>query len=159
MSRLVGTQLPDPLWELLNGQHLGDHQNKAILVATVDPENWPHFAMLSFLEVIAISREELRLGPYVGSGTTANMKRTGKVTLGFVDEGFVYYVKGTARGLGPLAEFPGIEKVQVKITGILADFPVEEVEAPARIRTGIQVETREPQDLAQAQRMLAALKT
>lgn len=78
----------------------GDPNSKkggVILLATLDANGWPHFAMLSHWEIAAQDKNTLRLASYRGSKTTANMKRNGKVTVVVVERGMSYYIKGTAR--------------------------------------------------------------
>ena len=77
MSKLVGVQLPDDLYQRLLGNDLEQNAEKVILLATVDEGGWPHLAMLSYLEVIAKDQRNLRLATYNSSRTTRNMRANG----------------------------------------------------------------------------------
>ncbi len=73
-----------------------------------------------------------------GTRTTANLRENGKLTLIFVNESMVYYVKGIAKEIpaaraGHSANFATMD---VTITQVLADFPGEG-EEEARITSGI----------------------
>jgi hypothetical protein len=95
MSRLLGKELPDSLLEYLGGKIARQARN-VILVVTVDPEGWPHVAMLSHWEVLARDKRNIRMATYASSSTTANLQRTGKTTLVITYGGTTYYIKTTA---------------------------------------------------------------
>ena len=94
MSKLVGNELPDDLYQRLLGNDLEQNAEKVILLATVDEGGWPHLAMRSYFEVIAKDRHNLRLATYHNSRTTRNMRANGKATISIIDERTAYYVKG-----------------------------------------------------------------
>lgn len=60
---------------------------------TVTAEGWPHVALLSVGEVLAVSGRELRLALWPSSTTTANLERTGRATLAAVVDGQAVYVE------------------------------------------------------------------
>ena len=95
MSRLKGRVLPEDLLRRI-GQ-AGIPFEEVILMLTVDEESWPHVAMLSHWEVFAPDSMTIRAATYLGSRTSNNLLRDGKVTLVFVNETMSYYVKGDAR--------------------------------------------------------------
>ncbi len=121
MSRLVGGELPDDLYRRLSGQQLDAHAGTAILLCTVDSQGWPHAAMLSYLEVVAKDRGNIRLAAYNDSATTKNMRRNGKLTLLIFDERVAYYVKGTAEELKSKMECSASNaKLNLRVEAVLA---------------------------------------
>ena len=140
MSKRLPPILPDALFELLNGEHLDDHLNQAILLVTLDERGWPYVAMLSYLEVVAPDRENIRLAPWNNSTTTANLRRNPKVTLVIVEAGLACYIQGTAVELErEMPGFAGMAKINVKITSILEDKALDS-EGSASITTGVRFE-------------------
>ena len=99
MSTHVGDQLPDDLFRALGGDDLAGVADRVVVVSTVDERGFPHQALLSYFEVVALNRRTIRLATYAESRTTGNARRDGKLTLVFVDAEFVYYVKGVVRQL------------------------------------------------------------
>nr|WP_154886466.1 pyridoxamine 5'-phosphate oxidase family protein [Paenibacillus xylanexedens] len=74
-------QLDGELLEWLGGSDLESKQHEAIQLLTVTGGQWPHLAMISMGEVIAISPDCLRLALWQGTQTSMNMMETGKATL------------------------------------------------------------------------------
>ena len=160
MSVRLEPVLPDPLFDILNGEHLDAHLNKVVLLVTVDEQGRPYIAILSFLEVIAPNRSAVRLAPWNNSATTANLRRNGKVTLVVVDENMAYYIQGAATELSREMEgFPGMAKIHVKIESILQDKAMD-YEGSARITTGIRFENPQMDAayIERGRRVLAALR-
>ena len=140
MSKRLPPHLPDRLWEMLNGEHLEDHLSKVLLLITLDERGWPYTAMLSFLEVVAPDRANIRIGPWNNSTTTANLRRNGKFALLFIDEGLAYYIQATAQELSAQVEgFEGIAKINARIESILEDKALD-YEGSARVTTGVRFE-------------------
>ncbi len=138
MSEDLGSELPDDLFDALYTTDPEEQAGTAIVVATVDPEGWSHPALLSFQEVGARDRKTIRVVTFNGTRTTANLRENGKLTLIFVNESMVYYVKGTAKEI-PAARAghsPNFATMDMTITQVLADFPGEG-EEEARITSGI----------------------
>ena len=138
MSKDIGTELPDDLFDALWNEDVSGQTGKAIVITTVDGEGWPHPALLSFREVGARDRGTIRLVTYADSNTTGNMRANGRVTVVFADERMTYYVKGTTKEIpaaraGTSSRFVTLD---VRIKQILADF-VGADEAGARITSGI----------------------
>ena len=100
MARRRTEQLTDDLYRRLGGADVSRSRDQAIVVCTVDADGWPHPAMLSYFEVAARDRHNLRLAVYTNSRTCANMRERGKATLIVVDAGLVCYVRGAGDGAG-----------------------------------------------------------
>ncbi len=138
MAKLVSSELPDDLYRRLEGRDLGACADKVILLFTVDAEGWPHPAMLSYFEVVAKDRRNIRLATYKGSHTTRNMRHNGKLTLVIVDERTAYYIKGTVAELSPeLHCSPHNAKLNLRVEQVLADQADEQLEPGAYVASGI----------------------
>ena len=66
-------------------------------LATVDADGWPCGAELSEGEVLAVTAASLRLCTWPGSGTAANLRRTGLATLALAEGGALWEVRLRAR--------------------------------------------------------------
>ncbi len=96
MPKFVSKELPEALYTRLSGHEVDRYLDRVILLYTVDPNGWPHSSLLSYFEVAAKDRSNLRLATYRDSNTTENMRRNGKVTLSVFDERVAYSIKGKA---------------------------------------------------------------
>lgn len=158
---LVGDALPDDIFEALRGRDLAAMADRVVVVSTVDERGFPHPALLSYFEVVALDRRTIRLATYAESRTTRNAKREGKLTLVLVDAEFVYYVKGAVR---PLAESmrvtPYNAKLEVQVLEVLRDAPDPVREPGAHIASGIRyVNPQRAAELERAERVIAELRT
>ena len=81
MTRSLGDSFPDVLLPLLDGRDLPGRMGKAILIATTDACGWPHPALLSYGEVVAMDRRHIRLATYRESTTSGNLLRDGHAML------------------------------------------------------------------------------
>ena len=141
MSKVVGTKLPEDLYQRLSGNNLEAYAKTAILVAAVDTAGWPHPAILSYFEVIAKDHANVRLALYRDSTTAANIRRDGKLTMCIVDERIAYYVKGRVEEILPqMVSMEFNAKLNLRVEQVLADEANEEYEKGAYITTGIRYE-------------------
>lgn len=90
--------------EWLSGNQLEEKQHDAMQLLTVSEEGWPHQAMISVGEIIAMNPDTLRLALWPGTQTSMNMNRTGKATLIAVHEHQLMYVRLEIVALPPLKE-------------------------------------------------------
>ncbi len=160
MSVRLQPELPDRLFALVNGERLEEKLDKVVLLITMDEKGWPYAAILSYLEVLAPDRYNLRLAPWSNSTTTANLRRNSRVTLLIVEENMAYYLQGAAAELTHEMEgFPGMAKINVRIESILEDKAMA-YEGSARITTGIRFENPQMDDahVERGRRVLAALR-
>jgi len=145
MSRTVGSTLPVPLWERLRGEDLAGRLGMAILIATPDEAGWPHPAMLSYGEVVAMDSRRIRLAIQRASRTAVNLRRTGLITLGFVEAGFAYYVKAAARvEEDPMAGMTNLALFEATVQTVLADDGRADTEAGTIITEGIRFSVGRP---------------
>jgi hypothetical protein len=157
MSTDLGGDLPEVLLERLDGRQLGTYADRAILISTVDEGGWPHQAMLSHFELVARDRKNIRIAAYGNSTTTANMRRTGRATLTFVDERMAFYVKVTVEGLAPeMRTAPFNAKLNCRVERVLADEANEEHEPGAYVASGIRFQS--PSRLADLPRARALIE-
>jgi len=118
----LGAALTDTLVQRLSGRDFERYGSLVVPIATVDAEGWPHIALLSYSEVVALDRATLRLAIGSRSGTAANLRRSGRVTVLLFDEGLVCYVKGTARERrGAMQCSPWNAMFDVVVCDVLAD--------------------------------------
>ena len=138
MARFISKELPDDLYRRLSGEDLEACAEKVILISTVDANGWPHPAMLSFFEVVAKDRRNIRLAPYKDSGSTENMRRNGKLTISIIDERVVYYVKGSVEELQrEMSCSPHTSKLNLRVEQVLVDQANEQLEAEAYVASGV----------------------
>lgn len=150
MSKLIGDELTDDLYQRLLGHNLEQNAEKVILLSTLDESGWPHPAMLSYFEVVAKDRRNLRLATYKNSGTTNNMRRNSKATVSIIDERIAYYIKGNVEEIiREMRSAPHNSKVNLRIEQVLADEANEEFEPGAYVASGVTY--RNPRRMQQVQ--------
>lgn len=79
--RIATAFIPVELLDFLNGKDLDRKQSEAIRISTVDEQGWPHAALLSAGEVLALSPSEVAMLVYESSNTSRNLVRDGRLTL------------------------------------------------------------------------------
>lgn len=139
MSRLVGSILPRPLLERLHGNDLAERLGTAVLILTSDTAGWPHPAMLSYGEMIAVDPRRIRFALHRTSATAENLRRTRRMTLCFVETGMAYYVKATVGApQDPMSGFPQLARFEATVQTVLADEARADSEPGAAILTGVR---------------------
>ncbi|HXF75886.1 MAG TPA: hypothetical protein VNN13_07315 [Methylomirabilota bacterium] len=133
MSRLLGKELTEGLWERLNGSQIELYEGKIIPIFTIDEAGWAHPALLSYYEIVAQNRSVLDLALWKESSTANNLRRAGKVTLVITDHGVNFYLKASARELErEMAGAPPVSRFRVTL-----DQVIEDQEPNAEILTGM----------------------
>jgi hypothetical protein len=139
MSRAVGSSLPPPLLERLRGNDLAARVGTVVLILTPDGAGWPHPAMLSYGEIVAVDPFRIRLAVHRRSGTAENLRRAGLITLCFVEAGMAYYVKATVGSpQDPMAGFPSLARFDATVETVLADEARADSEPGATVADGIR---------------------
>jgi len=145
-------QLPDALLSYLDGTELLT-KTQALRVSTIDSAGWPHAALLSAGDALALSPQRLRFAVFAQSTTAANLARDARLTLTLALDGGMCEVRMHAKRLapseGPLALFEGtVDEVRTHV-------------APyANLTSGVTFQLRQPEAvLPRWQRQLAALKS
>lgn len=159
MARFVDEQLPEDLYRRLDGSNLEAHAEQAVLICTVDSKGWPHPAMLSYFEVIAKDRGNIRLATYSNSSTSDNMRRNGKLTVSVIDERLTYYIKGRAEELpSTMSCSPHTAKFNLHVEQVLADHADTQVEGDAYVTSGVTYRNPDPAaQLSKAKELLQEL--
>ena len=138
MAHFLSNELPDDLYRKLEGNDLEACAEKVILICTVDAHGWPHPAMLSYFEVIAKDRCNIRLATSKSSRTTENMRRNGKLTVLIIDERAAYYIKGHVEELAEAMNCsPLNSKLNLRVEQVLSDDANQQFEAGAYVAGGI----------------------
>ncbi|MGQ3480992.1 pyridoxamine 5'-phosphate oxidase family protein [Paenibacillus sp. TY11] len=131
------------LFTLLDGKGLEHKQHEAMMLLTVTEDQWPHIAMISVGEVVALDEKNLRLALWPGTTTTGNMIRTGKATLAVFIGGKAHYVR---LSLEHLPTLPGAKHVRERFAAQV--FAAREDSAQyADILTGVMVRLKEPESV------------
>jgi len=138
MSRDLGSELPEALLSLLDGHDLPARLGKAILISTVDAQGWAHPALLSYGEVVAVDARRLRLALYGSSGTSGNLRRSGRLTLCLFEQGIAYYLKAQAVEQQNAGLPSGLARFDAAVGRVLVDQAREDLEPSARITSGIE---------------------
>lgn len=133
--------LNDDLHALLDGTHLEDKTRIAMTLHTVDHEGYPHQAMVSAGEVVAESRDRLRIALWIGTGTTGNLLRDGKALLAVVHDGVSYTVRMQAQAL---PELPGARHPRARFIANVLETRAD-VAKYATLTSGITIELNDKQ--------------
>jgi hypothetical protein len=80
--------MPEEIFDFLNGNDLDRKLSEAVRISTVSEDGWPHAAMLSAGEMLALDASEIAMVLYDGSNTSRNLARDGRLTLALpLDQG------------------------------------------------------------------------
>ena len=90
---MVDTIAPTSLLAQFDGTNLEDKLAVSAVLATVAEDGWPHVAYLGAGEVLAASADRLRVRLWPGSGTAANLRRSGRAALHAASEGAVWELR------------------------------------------------------------------
>jgi hypothetical protein len=82
-QHISSTALPDEIVEFLDGENLDRKTSQALRLSTVDERGWPHAAMLSAGDIIALDHSRIGIVLYAESTTSKNLARDGRLTLTF----------------------------------------------------------------------------
>lgn len=143
MTRSLGARLPDPLYVALSARDPTAHIGLTLGLLTMRDDGWPHEALLSVGEAVAIDRRRLRLALWPTSTATRNLAEHGRATLATVLEQTSFTVRLTAHGAGELA---------TRRAGTLARFEarVEETHADAApyavLESGVRFRLNDPDE-------------
>jgi len=128
---------------LLNGEALADKVGAVVQLATVGAEGWAHLAMLSVGEILVTGPSTLRLLLWPRAGSTANVRRDGRLTLSMVENGVPCDLRLQARALPPV-EVPGVDEPFAAFEAQL--LALKQHHAPyAIVTSGITYRLLEPQ--------------
>lgn len=81
---------------MLDGDDLPAREGLIFGLLTVTENGWPHLAMLSVGELVAVGPRDLRAALWPNSTATANLTRTGRATITLVHARVGYSIRCTA---------------------------------------------------------------
>ncbi len=145
MTRELSETLPDELLTRLDGSDLAVREGDTYLLVTTAEEGWPHIAMLSAGEVLAVSPSELRLALWPRSSTTANLRAGGRALLAYFAPGSAYYVQLEAE---PYKAGAGVTDSLARFSARVTRALVDRVDY-AEITSGIRFRLRDPAQVLQ----------
>lgn len=149
------TILSPDLHRLLDGYHLADKQHIAMSLLTVSEEGYPHQAMVSAGEVLAMNETTLRIALWQGTHTSANLLRDGKALLAFVHDGISYTLMLKAMPLPPIDNslYPR-DRFEAQLIQVR-----EDIAQYAMLTSGVTIQLHEPEQvLARWEDTLAELR-
>lgn len=73
--------LPKEIIELLNGQDLEDKKHLVMMLQSITAEGYPHTAMVSVGEIVAIDSDNIRIALWPDTQTAQRLVETGKGSL------------------------------------------------------------------------------
>lgn len=156
VSRSLGDRLPTPVFALLDGSELGNRAGVTFLLITYDAREWPHVAMLSVGELLAVDPTVLRAALWLNSSTSGNLSRTGRGLLSFILDGRAYYVRVTAEREPDLDLGADGQLAQFRFT---VQDVLEDVAEYAELTSGVTFRLRSPSDVVPRwERTIAALR-
>lgn len=136
-------EISSSLYELLNGMNLEDKQHEAMMLLTVTEDLWPHTAMVSVGEVVAIDQKTLRLSLWLGTQTTGNIIRSGKATLVALHDGVAHYVRLELSRLPELSmPLHPRERFEAKVVSVR-----EDTAKYAEINSGVKITLKDPDEV------------
>lgn len=147
-----GAQLPPALQRYLDGNDLAQ-KTQALRLASVDADGWPHAALLSVGEMLALSPQRLRFALVAQSTSAANLARDGRAVLTLALERGLCELRLQVRRLspddGPRALYEGAVEAVRRHAAPYAD-----------VTSGIVFRLHQPDAvLPRWQRQLAALRS
>jgi len=112
------TELTPALVKYLDGLKLSERVGEAISISTVDADGWPHAAILSVGEVLAIDKQHLRFAIWAKSGTVRNIERTGLVSLALAHEGGLWEIHLKAKRIADQSDSPKLAFFNAEIKDV-----------------------------------------
>lgn len=155
MPRSLGSALPAELLAALDGRRLADRVGDTYLLLTTSEAGWPHVAMLSAGEVLAVRESELRLGLWPGTQSAENLGRYSQGLLMAVQPPVTYYVRLRVRALGEVLA----DDRRLVVFGAMVEDVLEDVVGYARVTHGIRFDLADtPHVLANWAAAIAAMR-
>jgi Pyridoxamine 5'-phosphate oxidase len=137
------TAISEELFCFLDGNDLEDKTREAMMLLSVSEDGWPHAAMVSVGEVVALNHEELRIALWPKTHTVANLKRTQQATLVAVHKGKVHYVRLAIKPLPALKDDKhNQERFAAKVVSVK-----EDTAKYAEITSGIRFDLYDPESV------------
>ncbi|WP_412762267.1 pyridoxamine 5'-phosphate oxidase family protein [Priestia megaterium] len=142
---MKNVEISTEVYELLNGQDLTDKQHEAMMLLTVGEDGWPHNAMISVGEIIAVNLMELRIGLWPNTSTTVNIIRSNKATLILIYKGKAHYIR---LSLERLEELPNARYQRERFSAKVISAR-EDVAKYADITSGIKIKLKNNKEVVE----------
>lgn len=137
----VDNNIPQSLFQLLNGKKLGDKQQEAMMLLTTTEDDWPHISMISVGEIVAMDQTRLRIALWPDTITVQNITRTGYAMFVLFCEGKAYYIRLELKKL-PLLSNAKYRRERFEAT---VKTVREDIAKYADITSGIKIKLKEPE--------------
>ena len=138
MARSLGAQLPDALLTRLVAPDRADRLGHVVVLATLDPYGWPHPALVSYGEILALDPSRVRLGLYAESRSTRHLRETGRVTLVFADAEVSLYVKAEAVTLPGVPGHHDLARFELHVRDVLDAYAALGLDPAAWLAPAVQ---------------------
>jgi hypothetical protein len=138
VTRSLGPVLPDLLLARLMAPADAAPLDTAVVLTTVDPFGWPHPALVSYAEILALDTTRLRLALHAGSRSSRHLRESARATLVFADAQVCLYVKAEAVPLPGVANAGELARFELIVRDVLEDR-AEGEEAGARLVSGLAI--------------------
>ncbi|MEB8061325.1 hypothetical protein [Staphylococcus xylosus] len=136
-------KLTDDLQDLLNGKQLAQKQHIAMILQSITSEGYPHSAMVSVGEVIALDSEHLRIALWPQTQTSISLAEKRKSNLIIIYNNMVSYLELD------ITLLPSLDNEVYERTRFEATIKSirQDVAKYADITSGITVEMHEPEQV------------
>lgn len=135
--------ISEGLYQWLDGSDLESKQHTAMMLLSVTEDSWPHTAMISVGEIVAVGRTRLRIALWPGTVTTGNLLRSGQATLVAIHDGAAHYVRLRLQALPDLpdAQHPR-QRFAAEVVAVR-----EDVAKYADILSAVRIQLHNPEDV------------
>ena len=148
-----GDALPPEIQQLLNGEDLTPKAALVFELVTVGASGWPHVALLSVGEVVALDQGTIGLALWPGSTTTENLRNSGLGVLQVYHAGAAFRIRLEAR---PIAE-AATDRLALFATTVRG--VVRDAVSYARLTSGPTIELADtPKAVGRWQAQVAAIR-
>lgn len=136
-------KLTDDLKDLLNGKQLAQKQHIAMVLQSITSEGYPHSAMVSVGEVIALDSEHLRIALWPQTHTSISLAEKRKSNLIIIYNNMVSYLELD------ITLLPSLDNEVYERTRFEATIKSirQDIAKYADITSGITVEMHEPEQV------------
>lgn len=143
MSKHSAAHLPLSVITLLDGDNLSDKVGHTILLTSYEPREWPHIALLSVGEVLALSETTLALILYAGQGAARSLSSSKRALLLVVAGGSIYKAR---IAVDPVAAPQGEQSAFAYFRGAVVSVDEDEV-GYAKVVSGVEYELDDPPEV------------
>jgi hypothetical protein len=129
-------------------------KTQALRLSTVDSNGWPHAALLSAGDMVAMPSSRIRFALFPQSTVTSNLEREGRLTIALVLDGGICELRVRSRRLAHSASDVPLAFFEADVEAVR-----QHVAPYATVTDGITFSLHDPQSvLPRWQRQIAALR-